>query len=424
MKRFSQIALLGAALLLAACSAHDAEAPQPQGEIVYPELRIGVAQMDFRADSRAREPMNPDAEKSVITLAIFEFDNEGLHTNSPSTYHFIDFPRGTVDGVSGVGNIIPAEHGVMESSLKGLSFREYSNGTICLVGNVTEEQVAEFYANGEPGQSSGRVTLEQFKKWTLPFEYESVNTNTKEYDDSTAGHLKVMYMFGYYQGPINPSTPEAISIDLGRLASRLDITVVNETGKPIEKRLGYHFHKVCTSAYVFPVTVSVTSSDGTSRVRTVICSGPQGAYNAEGETTDPVYGKVPETFPDKGVHTHYFYAAAHSAKNKDEATSMHILYNSAIVSDDSLPSDAQDTSIPLCNVVPSQADQVNNGYSLSRNTRYHFTIRLKGAPSTPSTASVSTASTGRDAASAGCETSVRYEYTNPGEITVYLPLDD
>ena len=57
----------------------------------------------------------------------------------------------------------------------------------------------------------------------------------------------------------------------------------------------------------------------------------------------------------------------------------------------------------MCNVHPDEAAQVVNGYSLSRNTRYHFTIRLKK----------------RDQAVAQSR-AVEYG-EKPGDIIVYLP---
>ena len=62
--------------------------------------------------------------------------------------------------------------------------------------------------------------------------------------------------------------------------------------------------------------------------------------------------------------------------------------------------------IPLCNVHPSEAASVPNGYSLSRNTRYHFTIRIRK----------------KDAASLGKATTRSGTSGNrSGEVTVYLP---
>lgn len=230
---------MAVALLLSACTDDDGPTVKDEPTVVYPEIHLGVSEMTMTAVSRAVEPMSPDVEKYVRTIAVFEFDNEGIHDKSPQTYHFIDFVKGTVDDALNVGDVKPTEYGIVETTLKAIQFKSYTDGTICLVANVTQEQVNTFYDEcKKSGQSYGRMTLDQFKTWALPFEYEQAEGDT--YDETTAGHIKVMYMFGYYQGNIDPDTSGEIRVDLGRLASRLDITVVNDTGEELTKRLGYH----------------------------------------------------------------------------------------------------------------------------------------------------------------------------------------
>ncbi len=383
------------AIISASCT-DDSMAPETGNAVMYPRLRIGVSDMTINAASRAMEPMSPDEEKYVKTIAVFEFDNEGLHEMSSSTYHFIDFIKGTVDGVTGIGDVDSTLFGVVESTLRDIPLEKRSNGTICVVANVTENQVTQFYDKyREPGQSYGRMTLERFKTWALPFEYQK--REGVAYDETVSGYLKSMYMFGYYEGEIDPAKSAEIPIDLGRLASRLDITIVNETGKDIDKRLGYHLDNVCNSAYFFPMKSSMPANIDHGFARTVICSG----------VDDPVEGDVdkvvPETFPNAKSHTRYFYVAAHSALNQDDATQLHLFYNRRIVDNDN--SDESSVRVPLCNVHPSQAASVTNGYSLSRNTRYHFTIRLKSKARNKALHT-------RPAA-----------FERPGEITVYLPDD-
>ncbi len=405
MRNGLRFAYLTAALLLAACTAdYPAEAEtESEGAVIYPRLSFGVSDMTMSAVSRASEPLSPDQEKYVKTIAVFEFDNEGLHEKRSTAYHFIDFVAGTVDGIKGVGSVEPTEFGIVETTLDGLAFEAYSDGMICLVANVTEEQVDEFYDKyREPGQSFGRITFTKFREWALPFIYAPRWTDV--YDDSRTGHIRDMYMFGYYQGKIEPKTPEAIWIDLGRLASRLDITIVNKTGADITKRLGYHLDNVCIAAYFFPMKMGLPAIDSLSIARTIICSGPT-----------PVAGDsekhkiVPEKLPADSVHTHYFYVAAHSAQNDKEATTLHIFYDrDEIPRKDNENGEPGSFEVPLCNVHPSQAADIFNGYSLSRNTRYHFTIYLKKK--------------GEENASSRAVQEQSVEYGDrPGEITVYLP---
>ncbi len=392
--------LVGAAVLLlsAACTTDDALTVKDESKIAYPEIHVRVSDMEMTAESRAAQPMSPDLEKYVRSIAVFEFDNEGFHDKTSKTYHYIDFVKGTVDGDKNVGVVESTEYGIVETKLTGIAFEPYDNGTICLVANVKEAQVDSLYENyREEGQSYGRMTLDKFKTWALPFEYEEVEDKT--YDESTAGHLKFMYMFGYYEGKIDPAKPGEIYVDLGRLASRLDITVVNETGEELTKRLGYHFDNVCSSAFFFPMKMGMPPKIGRGMTRTVICSGKD----------DPVEGDksgVQETFKAGDSHTAYFYVAAHSASGYDEATKLHLFYDNRIV-DDSTGDNSKSVTIPMCNVRHPDAADVPNGYSLSRNTRYHFTIHLKKKGATQSAQSM---------------TSRSVEYgEQPGDIIVYLP---
>lgn len=386
------------ALRLVACATDDDINPEKDVATVYPDLRINVSEMTMAADSRASAPMSPDDEKYVKTVAIFEFDNEGLHDKEWNTYHFVDFIAGTVDGNTGVGDIDSSEYGIVESTLKGIALKAHTKGIVCLVANVTKEQVDELYDKYRESeeQTYGRLTFEKFVTWAMPFTYEEAGNGI--YDETKSGHISTMYMFGYYRGPIDPAKPEDIAIDLGRLASRLDITIVNETGADITKRLGYHFDNVCHSAYFFPIKQGVPPSEGAGKSRTVICSG----------IDHPVVGDinhvVPETFPAGHSHTRYFYVAAHSAKDYNDATKLHLFYDRLIVDDDTTD-DSKSVRIPMCNVHPSHADGVPNGYSLSRNTRYHFTIRLRSKSQQAPARSV--------------------DYgENPGDIIVYLPTDN
>ncbi len=415
-----------AALLLAACTADDADMPAPAEEvaIVYPTLSIGVSEMTFDpvtaaeeaadAETRAQMPMSPDVEKYVHTLALFQFDSEGMHIRGDNTFHFIDFRTGILDDDK---IWEPNELGVVEISLDslntkhGLSF-ERREGTIYAIANLEREVIDDFYkTHHEEGQSEGRMMIDRFQDWELPIGYKEEPAGT--YDERLSGHVDTMYMFGFYKGKIDTDITKGMRIDLGRLVSRLDITIVNETGSDIKKRLGYHFDNVGKTVFFFPIKSRVPEMSQVGRSRTIVCSG----LNDDG-TVDRVDNAV--TVPDSvfeagGVHTRYFYVAAHSAKDFSEATKLHLFYNRRIVGDDS-----QDMSnsfqIPMCNVHPDEAANVFNGYSLSRNTRYHFIIRLKDRSELVENSAESAGSAGETPNTR----SVVYG-ENPGDITVYLP---
>jgi len=407
MKRLYDImrlAYIATALLLVACTDADEPLDIDEGTVIYPTLSIGVSELDMTSDTRATAPMSPDLEKYVRTMAIFEFDNEGLHERSGTTHHFIDFVEGTIDGKREPEQLDSTEYGIVKTTLNGLAFEARSNGTLCFVANVTQTEVDNFYEDyREDGQTNGWTTLDKFKEWSLPFDY--IASTSEGYDESTTGHIRSMYMFGYFEGNIVPSDIGDMRIDLGRLASRLDITIVNETGSDITKRLGYHIDNLCTSAFFFPMLSGMPAVTNLGLARTVICAGDT---PVEG---DPEFQIVPSAFQNKLSHTRYFYVAAHSAEGYQDATKLHLFYDRTIPEKDrEVGNEPNSYTVPLCNIEPWQAADVENGYSLSRNTRYHFTIRLKdrNAPQ----------SKGRQLT----RSAVEYG-SKPGEITIYLPID-
>lgn len=387
-------------LLLMSCSKEEDIMKVEEGSIIYPSLSIGVSEMNMTADTRATSPMNPDHEKYVRSLAIFEFDNEDFHMRRGTTYHFIDFVKGTIDNKQKMDT---TEYGIVETTLDGLAFEAYSDGTLCFVANVTQAEVDKFYEEyREEGQTNGRTTLDKFKTWALPFDY--VTQTSEGYNESTTGYIRSMYMFGYFKGKIVPAEIGSMRVDLGRLASRLDITIVNETGSDITKRLGYHIDNMCVSAIFFPMLSGMQPIDYRGLATTVICTPEEG---------DPAFNIVPKAFLNTQSHTRYFYVAAHSATGYNQATKLHLFYDRTIPDTDNkdendIVNEPNSYFVPLCNVEPWQADNVKNGYSLSRNTRYHFTIRLK------SSASAQSEKRTRSAVEYG---------DKPGEITVYLPTD-
>ncbi|PWM25299.1 MAG: hypothetical protein DBX40_05100 [Clostridiales bacterium] len=351
--------------------------PGQECKAVVVTLHVGVCEMTGNTSTRATEQMSPEMENTIKSLAVMEFDNEGLHEKGESTYHFIDFIKGTVDGVE----TLPATtDGMLNTSLDGLSLMSYSDATLCLVANVTEEQVDDFYDRyREPGQTPGNIRLEQFKKWSLPFEYE--DNMELDPDESVSGHIRQMYMFGYYRGAVDPAAAGSIRVELGRLASRVAITIRNDTGEDIDRLLWYHFDNVSHEAYVFPGHASIPS-DEVRHTITYICSG-----------TEEGIANVPETFAKGSEHTRYFYIAGHAASNEDEATKLHLFYG-AYMLDGDIPADGgADFHIALGNLPPEEAGGNAGGYYLNRNTFYHFTILLKKSGSAMSRSASSDEST-------------------------------
>ncbi len=324
-------------VLLTACS----KDPERKLRVYTPvsvNIDMGVTPMENNLiQSRAEEIMEPSLENPIRSLAIFQFDEEGQHDRNLH-YHYLNF----------VDDDTPT--GVLTTTLKDLTF-DYLNGTtttICVVANVSPEEVSEFYEDCriESGEL-GRIELFQLKEWQLTFDYVEQEEGGKD----TQGHIKEMYMFGYYEGKLKEGSND-LKIILGRLVARLDITL-ETVDESIQEKVAYHLDNIVTKAYVFPGDKGGEVDDESQRFTTVFEAG---------------------TLASAGTKvTRYFYVAGHSADKAEEATTLHLYYGNNVSSSDLTGG----IKIPLCNTPPSET--ANPNYWLNRNSIYSFVIRIKNS---------------------------------------------
>lgn len=315
MRKYIKILFFTFAIcLLTACEYTEVEEP-----VKTTVLNISAAPMnDYGVTTRSGYTMWPEEENCIKTLAFFQFDPEGIHTRN-ELYNFRKFT--TEDN----------PNGVLQASIEDINFKSYktNNTTICVVANVTEQDVNEFY-NQYTTSTSTQVRLDEFKEWTHKFQY-------KEHEDSV-GHLKQVCMFGYYDGTLENSIVNRLI--LGRLCSRIEITLKAENNNDFNSGVRFSFDNVPTEAYYFSRGIGVADSH----------------ENGLFSTT------VPSVTTDKQVY--YFYIPGNSANTEDEALKLNIYFNEQV------------RTVTLCTLPPGQNEEYVD-FAINRNSIYRFNLTLK-----------------------------------------------
>lgn len=301
--------------LLTACEYTEVEEP-----VRTTVLNISAAPMnDYGGTTRSAYTMWPEEENCIKTLAFFQFDPEGMHTRD-ELYNFRNFA--TDD----------SPYGVLQASISDVSFKSYkaNNTTICVVANVTEQDVNEFY-NQYTTSTSTQVRLDEFKEWTHKFQY-------KEHADSL-GHLKQVCMFGYYEGALDEEEPFQRLI-LGRLCSRIEITLQAENDKDFSSGVTFSFYNVPTEAYYFSTGVGVTDTQKDEQFIT----------NVSSVTTSR--------------QMFYFYMPGNSAQTEEAAFKLNINFKDQV------------KTVTLCTFPPEQSGEYVD-FAINRNSIYRFNLTLK-----------------------------------------------
>lgn len=304
--------------LLAACEQTAVDMPTEPGI-----LTIAAGPMnDYGGTTRSAYTMWPEEENCIKTLAFFQFDPEGMHTRD-ELYNFRNFA--TED----------SPYGVLQASISDVSFKSYkaNNTTICVVANVTEQDVNEFY-NQYTTSTSTQVRLDEFKEWTHKFQYKE--------DPDSLGHLKQVCMFGYYDGTLEDVIVKRLI--LGRLCSRIEVTLKAENNNDFNSGVRFSFDNVPTEAYYFSRGIGVADSH----------------ENGLFSTT------VPSVTTDKQVY--YFYIPGNSANTEYEALKLNIYFNEQV--------NEQVRTVTLCTLPPGQNEEYVD-FAINRNSIYRFNLTLK-----------------------------------------------
>lgn len=308
-------------LVLAGCNGEIPETTPVNGKM---EVIIG-GMNGQAAVTRSDYTMWPEEENCIRTLAFFQFDPEGLH-NREELFHFRNF----------VNEGTP--YGVLKAEIEDVSFKSYNgkHTTVCVVGNITEDEVNEFYSEYTSSTSS-QILLSDFKKWKATFKYKE--------DADSLGHLEQVYTFSYYQGVINDDNRIARLI-MGRLCSRIEISLTADNDVDFAQGVGFSFDNVPTQAFYFP---------GDDAVMDTLGDGLFETDNLSVTTTERLF---------------YFYMPGNSAKSADEALTLKIAYNNQV------------KEVTLCTLLPN-SDWNYWDYGINRNSIYRFRINLRKKTALP-----------------------------------------
>lgn len=310
-------------------------------------LSIRVYASDFEwgqvpyNSSRAVDPLIPEMENSIKTLAILQFDSEGSLRrelgSSDKPYKYINLvTQNSPDGVLSY-----------DITLNSSEFFHGENCAICVLANIPEEEVLKVVFTDQ--ENKVNTNLSTFRKGKIEIPYVTDPSAEDSYG-LQIGHVKNIYMFGEYTGDVLSDTKQ-LNIGLGRMISRLEINIKSEVPvkngyslylgiKNLEKEV-YFYHgetspgSLFTEEYPFDILKNGVSD----------------------ETVDL----------QNGVKI-FFYVAPRMSDNKEGATSLNFWYTDG-TPDPSSP----DYTLPLGNRSP---DNSIGDYSLNRNTYYMFYVNL------------------------------------------------
>lgn len=355
--RFIQTCL--AALLLAACT-HESDPTPAAGETHSVTLHVTTAPMQIVGeqvpyDTRAANPLMPQYENSIYSLAVLVFDvAEGVLQPFPAQgieeqkyYKYINLTDANGDGVLNT-----------TLSLESLPVQDNLEYTICLIANLPEDQVREIITSRQ--DVGGAVYLREFKNAYVAIPYVE---NDHHPDGLEIGHVESIYMFGYYEGVVTGLTNSAgqatteLSITLGRIISRLEMAFTVDEGVTLDpdKTFYCRMNRLESHARLFPTGVSPGADDPENLLIPGVISELSSLNNRQS--------------------TIYFYAAPHSAETEEEAMSLDLWYTERLtgpVTEDMLVA-APHATIQLCNDQPGVEDR---NFFLNRNSVYRFNFNL------------------------------------------------
>lgn len=285
------------------------------------------------ASTRALSPLGPEIENPIKTLSLLVFDSEQLHSIEHSDYyHFYqiadaDAPDGRLTFETEYVSKLDPE----------------SDVTLCAVANMDRATLLEIMRQKVGG--GGSIGFDQFKELIVDLPYS--------HHPDSLGLVRNVYMSGYYVGKLRPQGKEQVKISLGRIITRLNLSLSlsPELAEESDMKYAVRMKNLSQKAYIFP-----------------------GDWSPEKTYTYPTYYSVdlseqPTTF--------YYYAGPHAAKSTEDATQIEIAYARNKVIDDkgNLLSDVKPVCVPICNEPPEMGP--NRDFWLNRNSIYTIHIHLK-----------------------------------------------
>lgn len=353
MKQIYTFPLLACLLsLCGACTQSDsipADNPnEPFPRVAY-KISTRILPMEgelVQSGTRALQPMTPEEENMIRTIAVLQFDSEdnlvpvSEPTQKEQFYYFKDLTEDE-----------DTPNGALSPDLDGVILQQSDKKTtVCLIANLSENQVEELTLKDD---GKTRVLLSDFRQKTVQIENMLTAENGAGGNNQNIGHVKNIYMFGYYEGVLPSGDNNKLSIDLGRIIARIEVNFILDNPQELTKKFYISLANLETRAYVFPGTQSPNADDSWLKMT---------------PTERSQYIK-------DGSSQFYFYAAPHSADNPENATQLQIWYTDTNEADQLEEKECH--TILLCNNPDVEAEDAMAGdYYLNRNSIYHVNVHL------------------------------------------------
>ena len=122
---------------------------------------------------------------------------------------------------------------------------------------MTEAQIADLILKDD-GRT--RVQLSDFRRKTVDIGNILTEEDGAGDRNENIGHVKQIYMFGYYEGVL-PGTESGLSIYLGRIIARIEVNFTIDDPEDLKKKFYIGLANMETKAYVFPGAQSPNAED-------------------------------------------------------------------------------------------------------------------------------------------------------------------
>lgn len=219
----------------ASCTHSDAEWMETfeEEEGVIVNLNVSSIESQEIGQMRSTSPLSPEKENLIYDIWVFQYDAQGI-LRERFTQRFRE----------------TAASGVLKLTPFSARLAPLKNCTVCMVANLNPG------VENPPAPWPG--TWAQFLEAHTTISYSDIPGESGLPDIE-----KGLYMFGCYHGDISGSaeTPTVINIALGRMLSRLNLTVTNETGVNLSN-FKVTIENVVTKAYFYPRTENPIFSTG------------------------------------------------------------------------------------------------------------------------------------------------------------------
>lgn len=318
------------------------------GNVSDGSLTISVSATDFEwgqvsyGYSRASDPMIPEMENSLKTLAILQFDSEGNLRRE----------LGTADKPFKYINLVneTTPNGVLtyDITLASNEFYYGVNCAICIMANVPEEEVMKVVFTDQENKVNTNLKTFRTEKITIPY---VTNPSADDSYGLQIGHVKRIYMFGEYTGDVTRETKQ-LNIGLGRMISRLEFEIKSDVNVNEGYGLYLGIKNLEKEVYFYHGETSPNNLFTEANPFNILEKG------VSGEDVDL----------KEGVKI-FFYVAPRMANNPENATSLNFWYTNTKPESN----DKADYTLPLGNHKPGS--EVGD-YSLNRNTYYKFFVNL------------------------------------------------